>query len=125
MGSEGKNMDRAGPRIQIMNTVTMTLKIGVLICALAVATGCKPTQPAASPCANRLAVIEGCKHQYALEHHKSAGDPVSWDDLRPYIPDSWTNLDWKSCPEGGGPYVLEAVGQPPKCSLPGYRHSVN
>jgi hypothetical protein len=82
---------------------------------------------ASAPCVNRLAVISGCKAQWALEHQKTTNDVPTWEDIRPYLPNKWTNSDWTNgqprCPDGGT-YTLGRVGEPPTCSIGGPRHSL-
>jgi hypothetical protein len=73
------------------------------------------TMPAAHPCVNTLAVIDGCKQQWTLEYSKTTNDVPSWADLRPYLPDSMTK-GLPRCPAGGS-YMPGRVGEPPRCSL--------
>ena len=64
-------------------------------------------------CINNLRQIDAAKQQWALEKGKQATDVPTWDDLKPYlgrIP---------HCP-AGGTYTINAVGQPPQCSVPGH-----
>ena len=52
------------------------------------------------PCVNNLRIIEESKEQWALDKYKTTNDVPSWDDLRPYFPNGWTN-GRPVCPEGG------------------------
>jgi hypothetical protein len=64
-------------------------------------------------CINNLRQIDAAKQQWALEKGKQATDVPTWDDLKPYlgrIP---------HCP-AGGTYTINAVGDPPQCSVPGH-----
>ena len=85
------------------------------------------TEKATAPCVVRLIAIDGFKTEWALEHNKTTNDIPTWGDLRPYLPDEWTNRDWTNgrpiCPDGGT-YSLGRVGKPPTCSIGGPYHSV-
>ena len=64
-------------------------------------------------CINNLRQIDGAKQQWALEKGKPATAVPTWDDLKPYlgrIP---------HCP-AGGTYTINAVDEPPQCSIPGH-----
>jgi len=64
-------------------------------------------------CINNLRQIDAAKQQWALEKGKQATDVPTWDDLKPYlgrIP---------HCP-AGGTYTINAVDEPPQCSVPGH-----
>jgi len=65
-------------------------------------------------CINNLRIIDAAKQQWALEKNKSAGDVPTWDDIQPYLHKS------PVCP-AGGTYTINAVGQPPTCSIPGHK----
>lgn len=84
-------------------------------------------QRSSAPCVNRLIVINGCKQQWALEYQKKANDLPKWTDIRPYLPNEWTNTYWTNghliCQEGGT-YELGKVSELPTCSIGGPRHSI-
>ena len=85
-------------------------------------------QRAAAPCVNRLRAINSAKELWALQNSKKAGEQVKWDDIRIYLPDSWTNSsDWTNgmpvCLEGGS-YILGRIGEAPTCSIGGSRHTL-
>ena len=42
-----------------------------------------------NPCVNNLRVLDGAKQQWALENRLNKGDPVAWDDIKPYIKDPY------------------------------------
>ena len=65
-------------------------------------------------CINILRQLDGAKQQWALENSKTAGAVPTQQDLAPYL-----NNTVPSCP-AGGQYTLNAVGQPPTCSIPGH-----
>jgi hypothetical protein len=75
-----------------------------------------------SVCPHTLMVIDGCKQEWELENRKTTNDTPTWNDLRPYLPKDWTN-GTPRCPEGGT-YTAGRIGDPPKCSLGGPRHSM-
>ncbi len=85
------------------------------------------SQSSAAPCVNTLRVIDAAKHQWALEAHKTTADMPTWADLRPFLPDSWTNSLWKNgkvnCP-AGGTFTIGRVGKSPSCSMGGDLHTV-
>src|SRR5260221_13751938 len=77
---------------------------------------------ASAACVNNLRVLEGSKQEWEFENHKSSNDVPSWEALRPYFPDRWT--DGKPvCPQGGV-YVLGRASEPPRCSIGGLNHTL-
>ena len=69
-------------------------------------------------CINNLRQIDAAKNQFALEKGKKNGDPVTEDDIKPYIKlDANGNLP--KCP-AGGKYVIGKVGENPTCSIDGH-----
>jgi hypothetical protein len=67
-------------------------------------------------CINNLRQIDAAKQQWALEKGKSATDIPTEDDLKIYLMHS----QFPHCP-AGGTYTINAVGQPPECSVPGHK----
>jgi Tfp pilus assembly protein PilE len=67
-------------------------------------------------CINNLRQIDAAKQQWALEKGKSATDVPTEDDLKIYLMHS----QFPHCPAGGN-YTINAVGQPPECSIPDHR----
>ncbi len=65
-------------------------------------------------CINNLRQIDAAKQQWALEKGKQATDVPAMEDLKPYL------QRIPHCP-AGGTYTLNAVGQPPTCSIPDHR----
>lgn len=61
-------------------------------------------------CQENLSILDGAKEQYALENKKQNGDPVTMEDLKPYL---------KKAPEcpAGGEYKLNPIGTDPVCSI--------
>ena len=70
---------------------------------------------AAAPCINNLRIIDAAKNEWALEIGKTTNNAPTWDDVRPYLPDSRSH-SIPVCPDGGT-YTLGRVGEPPTCSL--------
>ena len=69
-------------------------------------------------CINNLRQIDAAKNEFALEKGKKLGDPVTADDIKPYIKlDADGNLP--KCPSGGT-YTIGKVGENPTCSIPGH-----
>lgn len=66
-------------------------------------------------CINNLRMIQAAKQQWALEKGKSQTDVPTWDDLQPYLPGTVPPV----CPSGGT-YSINAVQDPPTCSVPGH-----
>lgn len=70
-------------------------------------------------CINNLRRIEGAKEVWAFEHPGKTNNAPTMQDLSQYFKGSVTNLE---CP-AGGTYSINAVGEPPRCSLPKHRLS--
>ena len=74
----------------------------------------RPTSAAYS-CINNLIQIDGAILEWAKENHKSVGDPVTFDQIKPFL-----KLNSKGgipvCPQGGK-YSVTVVGALPTCSL--------
>ncbi|MGH7952617.1 MAG: hypothetical protein ACREFE_11970, partial [Limisphaerales bacterium] len=66
-------------------------------------------------CINNLRQIEAAKLQWALENNKTVDAVPTAQDLAPYFPDRI----FPTCPSGGT-YTINAVGEPPTCSIPGH-----
>jgi hypothetical protein len=69
---------------------------------------------AANSCINNLRQIDAAKQQWGLEHHASATNTPSWDDLRPYFAHEHIPI----CGHGGA-YTIGRIDQVPTCSYPG------
>ncbi len=65
-------------------------------------------------CFSILRQIDGAKDQWALENKKSVGTPVVASEVDAYI-----KSGAPKCPNGGT-YTYGAVGETPKCSIPGH-----
>lgn len=66
-----------------------------------------------SPCIWNLRMLEGAKEQWALEHHRAAGEPVVESEVVAYIKGGVL----RGCPQGGK-YTFGKVGEHPTCSYP-------
>jgi hypothetical protein len=77
-------------------------------------------QKSLAPCVNNLVLINGAKEQWALARGKGSNDVPTWNDLRPYFPDRWSN-GMPMCPDGGT-YTIGRIGEPPSCSIGGPNH---
>ncbi len=71
------------------------------------------TTAQSNACINNLRQIDAAKEQWALEKGKQSTDTPTMDDLKPYL------RSIPHCP-AGGTYTINAVGQPPVCSIPGH-----
>ncbi len=67
---------------------------------------------ASNACVNHLRQIAGAKETWAIENHKMTNDPVSRNDIKPYL----SHEEVPKCPDGGT-YIIGRVGEPPRCSL--------
>ena len=79
------------------------------------------TTAAMPACVENLAGIDTYKLNWSLENRKGPNETPSWDDLRGWFPQRWTNGN-PTCPQGGT-YVLGRVSEPPRCSIgePGHK----
>jgi hypothetical protein len=71
--------------------------------------------PSADVCRNNLRQLDAAIQQFALERDKHNGDPVTLQDLTPYIKLN-SRGEIPECP-AGGKYSVTVVGAPPTCSL--------
>ncbi len=67
-------------------------------------------------CINNLRQIDAAKQEWALEKNKTPTDVPTWNDLAPYLRGPVP----LKCP-AGGTYTINAVNQPPTCSVPGHQ----
>ncbi len=65
-------------------------------------------------CINNLRLIDSAKHQWAIEHHKSATDTPTMQDLQPYLGHD------VQCP-AGGEYKIGPVDEKPTCTIAGHQ----
>lgn len=77
---------------------------------------------ASNPCVNNLRLIDGAKQQWALENGKTTNDTPTWADIQPYL-GRGPQGEIPKCPQGGT-YILGRVGEPPRCSIGGPKHSL-
>lgn len=76
-----------------------------------------------SKCVLNLEGIKMCKRLWENDQtNKDANVVPTWDEMRPYFPTSWSN-QIPVCPSGGI-YTIGCVGESPKCSVGGPRHSL-
>ena len=70
----------------------------------------------ANGCINNLRQINAAESQFALEQHKTTGDPINFpDDLTPYIKMN-SSGSLPACP-AGGTYDCPSVGTNASCTL--------
>ncbi len=67
-------------------------------------------------CINNLRQIDAAKNEWALEKGKKSTDVPTEDDIKAYLYHSKLPL----CP-AGGTYTINAVGEPPVCSIPDHK----
>ena len=68
-------------------------------------------------CIANLRQIDSAKHMWAIEQHKQSGDVPTAADLIPYIGPA--GHPFPHCPLQGT-YAINAVGEPPTCTVPGH-----
>lgn len=73
-------------------------------------------QAQTAACVNNMRLIEMATEQWALEHNKTAGDPVPAEELL----ENMMNGTLPVCP-ADGTYTLPPVGGEPECSVHGKR----
>jgi general secretion pathway protein G len=97
--------------------------VAVVALAVAIPNFIRATStPASNACVNNLRQIEGAKQQWALENGKTTNDTPTWADIQPYLGRGLQG-EIPKCPQGGT-YILGRVGEPPRCSIGGPRHSL-
>jgi hypothetical protein len=80
------------------------------------------SENASAPCINNLRIIVSAKSEWAFENGKTTNDVPTWNDLRPYLPETWSN-GIPVCPDGGR-YTIGRIGRPPTCSIGGRNHTL-
>ena len=75
----------------------------------------KTVESQVNACINNLRILDGAKEQWALENKKVSGTFVNAVEIQPYLKGNVI----PACP-AGGIYVLNPVGTPPVCSIPGH-----
>jgi hypothetical protein len=86
----------------------------VLVLVVAVPNALRATRAkAAQPCSNNLMRIDGAKQQWAIENKAKAGDPVTAENILPYLGGTPT------CNVSNGKYIVGKVGDEPKCTVHG------
>ncbi len=82
-----------------------------------------------NPKSNRLSCVTNLKQielsKQLWENDQTNKNPnaiPTWDDLRQYLPNGWSN-QIPVCPSGGI-YTIGGGGEPPTCSIGGPRHSL-
>src|SRR6185369_1967665 len=78
---------------------SVCLVVAAFVC-LSVSTSCKRRSAMLSRCHLNLMELQVIKFNWANENGKSTNVSPSWDDLRPYFPDRWSN-NIPTCPSGG------------------------
>jgi hypothetical protein len=76
--------------------------------------GCHRDVAAHEACIAKMKNIDGAIATWALEHHKTTNDAVTWSDL---IGSDKYLRDRPACPHGGI-YSITTVGAGPTCSIP-------
>ena len=71
---------------------------------------CWPVGAAYNACINHLRVVESGKEQWALENAGASGDPVTDQDLEPYI-----RGEHFTCPNSEKSYTINPIGVNATC----------
>jgi hypothetical protein len=91
--------------------------LGVLAAIIALKQGGDKELGAKGECIHNLRSIDGAKKLWALENKKAAGTKVTEAELRRLQSKQINTLP--VCPQGGS-YTLGAIGENPRCSVPGH-----
>ena len=75
-----------------------------------------------SRCKDNLRSLQVFKEMWASEEGKTTNDIPTWNDLRLFFPDRWSN-SIPICPVSGS-YKINRVGERPTCSVGGLEHSL-
>lgn len=73
-----------------------------------------------------LESLQMVKERWMSVENKTKNDTPSWNDLQPFMEFyffSGRTNGMVACPEGGT-YSLGRVGEPPRCSISGRRHTL-
>lgn len=83
----------------------------------------EPEPPNYAVCSHNLYIYELAKRNWAAVTGKVTGDPVTFEDLEPFVAE--LGYDWPLCPSEGI-YTLTVVGAAPVCSVQGdlFPHAV-
>ena len=101
---------------------SVCLMVTALVC-LSATTSCQRGSSKISRCRLNLMELQLIKFNWANDNGKSTNDSPSWDDLRPYFPNRWSN-SIPTCPAGGA-YTIGPAREKPKCSVGGgFDHSL-
>ena len=75
-------------------------------------------------CEMNLKIIELAKIEWAgNQTNNDTNHIIAWNELQPYLPAIWSNKV-PLCPTNGI-YSIGKIGEPPKCSIGGYGHSLH
>jgi hypothetical protein len=108
--------------MKLTNCRRLPGRIPLLVVLVAALIGCERRSARIPQCVDNLRRIELAKDEWAKDRGKSTNNIPSWDDLRPYFPDQWSN-NIPLCPASGS-YSISAVGEPPTCTIGGPDHSL-
>jgi len=97
--------------------LVMISALGLLAAIIALKQGGEMELGAKGACIHNLRSIDGAKQLWALENKKAAGNKVTVAELRRL--QSKVRDTLFVCPQGGS-YTLRAIGENPKCSVPGH-----
>ncbi|MFO1475903.1 MAG: DUF3352 domain-containing protein [Verrucomicrobiota bacterium] len=101
--------------VRTLLTAAVALPVG-MIAAIAAPNFVKARQVSQkNACINNLRMIDAAKQQWALEKGLPSTAMPSKQDLLPYL----VKGVFPTCP-AGGTYTLDAVGEAPRCSIPGH-----
>jgi hypothetical protein len=119
-GAEGWESSGNGNKSMATAAVLVpAVAVGGMLAAIAIPNFVRArTTSQHNACINNLRIIDAAKQQWALEYHKKATDIPTAQDITPYMGRGPAG-QFPVCPEGGT-YIIGAVGEKPRCSIPGH-----
>lgn len=79
---------------------------------------------AANACPGNLMLINAAKQARVLEKGQTTEGDLTWQDITPYLPERFTKQMPPKC-YSGGTYIIGKIGELPRCSTGGKRHSIS
>jgi hypothetical protein len=95
-----------------------TVFLAVAMLVSVIARFCRThSKSALETCVQFLCAIDGCKQQWAIEHHASSNAVPTWDDLYVYVKSGKSGGEpFLQCPSGRT-YTIGRICDSPSCSI--------
>jgi general secretion pathway protein G len=105
----------------VITVLIVCIAVGVLVAFILPSIIGEQETAKKNACINNLRLIDGAKHTWAPEYHKSEGEVPTWADFNPYLMrgSKFDASPALTCPDGGA-YVIGAVTSRPTCSIAGH-----